>query len=557
MTLRHDLAGWTRDAIASHLGERALAALDRDIAVPARIAAGHSSQPPDCNAQTVGHSSQTALLTRLLWLGDSLTEQELALALPATFQSQGAQNSGRLPFLCPADGGADRNGKGLVSTGQLAPTTDRWRSRWQVVPVDIPQHLRPIIAEANPDSLAARTNTVWIASSHGALQGARHGENFVMGVGGASRTLAQLASYQPGTRVLDLGTGSGFHAILAALCGASATATDVSEAALQLAEFNALLNGVRLDIRSGSLFDPVRAERFDTVVSNPPFVITPPSARDGVGRLNYRDGGLEGDQLSEHVVRALAEHLYDDGRAWMLLNWEIPTGAEESDGGGDPYLPLRQWAAPNLDLHVIMRERLPVTSYIETWLADGGLRLGHPDYERSYAAWLADFDKRGITEIGLGYISAGPACTQAQPTSGRAPVAPLFLGQHLRGTPPANLHEYTEAIWHQRHLGSAEVLTLAPIASNLVEHRFYHPGEPDPWIIKFTQTNGFGEEMLATTELAGFVSVADGELTTAQITAALAEILHSDPADLAGQLLPKVVEMKRLGMLTFDDPPCE
>lgn len=507
--LRSDLAAWTRESIAVDLGERALEALNRDVAVPASLAAERGSR--------------IALLTRLFWLGETLDDDDLREALPTTIADGQPAD---LPFLEVA--------------------TDGWRSRWQIVPVDVPDHLRPMIKESNPESTAAQTDTVWIASTRGALQGNRHASDFVMGVGGASRTLASLAAYQPGQRVLDLGTGSGIHAILAALAGARVTATDISQPALELAEFNADLNGAKIDLREGSLFEPVAGERFDVIVSNPPFVITPPSARGTVGALDYRDAGFEGDQLSSEVVRGLSDHLVAAGRAWMLLNWEIAQGAD------DPYSALRDWAQPGLDLHVIMREQLPVTSYIEMWLADGGLRPGHPDYEPSYRAWLTDFDDRGVTHVGLGYVSAGPTCQSPEDAG-----APLFLGQHLRGTAPPNLHAYVESLWRQRNLTPVDLTALAPIATDVVEHRFYHPGEPDPWIIKFTQTGGFGEEILATTALAGFVSVADGELTTGQIIAALAELLSEDPATLTSQLLPKVVEMKRLGMLTFVAPHCE
>ena len=48
--------------------------------------------------------------------------------------------------------------------------------------------------------------------------------------------------------------------------------------ACELAAFNAALNGIQLDLRRGSLFEPVADERFDLVVSNPPFVIGSPGA---------------------------------------------------------------------------------------------------------------------------------------------------------------------------------------------------------------------------------------------------------------------------------------
>src|SRR5919202_4410519 len=80
---------------------------------------------------------------------------------------------------------------------------------------------------------------------------------------------------RPGAAVLDVGTGSGALAITAALCGARATAVDVSRRALMTARLNARRHGVRIRARRGDLFAAVGARRFDAIVSNPPYVPSP------------------------------------------------------------------------------------------------------------------------------------------------------------------------------------------------------------------------------------------------------------------------------------------
>src|SRR5690606_29971451 len=120
----------------------------------------------------------------------------------------------------------------------------------------------------------------------------------VLGVGGASRTLAELVVPIQVERGLDLGTGCGIQALLIARHAATVVATDISSRALAFAELNAQLNGVRnIEFRLGSLFEPVEGESFDLVISNPPFVITPRAS--GVTEYEYRDGGLIGDALVE------------------------------------------------------------------------------------------------------------------------------------------------------------------------------------------------------------------------------------------------------------------
>ncbi len=81
--------------------------------------------------------------------------------------------------------------------------------------------------------------------------------------------------------VLDVGTGSGAIALAIASERAKAriTATDLSAAALAVARENAEALGLsdRVRFLEGSLFEPVAGERFDLVVSNPPYV----AERDG------------------------------------------------------------------------------------------------------------------------------------------------------------------------------------------------------------------------------------------------------------------------------------
>ena len=88
--------------------------------------------------------------------------------------------------------------------------------------------------------------------------------------------LEQLSDRDGEASVLDVGTGSGAVALAIASerTKARITATDVSDAALEIARTNAEELGMadRIRLLSGALFEPVAGERFDLVVSNPPYV---------------------------------------------------------------------------------------------------------------------------------------------------------------------------------------------------------------------------------------------------------------------------------------------
>jgi release factor glutamine methyltransferase len=117
-----------------------------------------------------------------------------------------------------------------------------------------------------------------------------------------SRLLAACMARElrPGLRVADVCTGSGILAVLAALHGAAATAVDVSRRALLAARLNARLNGVGVRAVRGDLLAPLTGERFDLIVSNPPYV---PAAADTSVRGAARAwaGGPDGRALLDRL----------------------------------------------------------------------------------------------------------------------------------------------------------------------------------------------------------------------------------------------------------------
>jgi methylase of polypeptide subunit release factors len=154
------------------------------------------------------------------------------------------------------------------------------------------------------------------------------------------------------------------------------------------------MNGVQIDLRRGSLFDPVATERFDLVVSNPPFVIGSPAA----ARHDYRDSGMNGDGACSAVVRDVTDHLTDGGWCQLLANWEIADGDDWAAGP-------RQWVdGLGVDVWVIQRDVQDPAAYIETWLRDAGQQQSG-DYRHLYDSWLATLERRGVLGVGFGLIT--------------------------------------------------------------------------------------------------------------------------------------------------------
>ncbi len=131
-----------------------------------------------------------------------------------------------------------------------------------------------------------------------------------------ARVLDSLTPRPRVDRAVDVGTGSGIHALLAAQHARHVIATDVNPRAIAYTELNAALNGLRnVECRQGSLFEPVAGETFDLITCNAPYVVSPER------RWVYRDSEFSEDEVSERVIRAAADHLTEGGYAAMLVSW--------------------------------------------------------------------------------------------------------------------------------------------------------------------------------------------------------------------------------------------
>jgi release factor glutamine methyltransferase len=115
-------------------------------------------------------------------------------------------------------------------------------------------------------------------------------------------------------QVLDMGTGSGVCALAAARFARRVVAVDINSAAVRCAEMNALLNHreQRIEVRHGDLFTPVREERFDLILFNPPFL-------RGIPR-DDRDRAWRSNDVAERFAAGLGAHLNPGGFALVLLS---------------------------------------------------------------------------------------------------------------------------------------------------------------------------------------------------------------------------------------------
>ena len=522
-SLRADLAesGWGVEAVAALLGEAADAALRREIRLPAlravRAALAAGSAP-----------SPVAVLTALFMLGEPVPATALDAALPRT----AAASAAAIGLVGEPDGA------GYV------------RAR-----VDLRPH------EAVDDAGEVRW---WVASDLGELvTGRALAPDHVLGVGGAGLTLAGLTPRTPVHAALDLGCGCGIQTLYLLRHAEYVVATDISTRALAFTAFNAALAGVsvagapdagtesvagsesgsdsgagRLELLRGSLLEPVAGRRFDLIVSNPPFVITPPAVREaGLPLMEYRDAG---GPVLPRLVAGLGEHLEPGASAVMLGNWE-------HRGAGSWRDAVAAWLPEGLDAWVVEREVQDPVEYAAMWLRDGGLT---PDrdaetFDAALEAWIDDFEVRDVRGVGFGYLIVHRPRRPREPwrlleevtTSGQG-----VLGPHVA--------EVLEARERLAGLDDEAVADLHPLlAPDVTEERHLIPGAAEPTVILLRQGGGLGRTLRASTAVAALAGVADGELSVDQIASAVAALTGEDVTALRTEMVEATRRLVTTGFL--------
>ncbi len=217
-------------------------------------------------------------------------------------------------------------------------------------------------------------------------------DQYVMGVGASTATLANLTVRSQSQNTLDLGAGCGFHAILATSHSDKVVALDLNQRAVGYSEFNARLNNLNnIQCCAGDLFEPVQGQQFDLIVSNPPFVISPEK------EYIYRDGGMVGDGLIQKICKQAPEYLSEGGFCQILCNW-----AEIQDENWQER--LQKWFDnSDCDVLVLRLESRDAATYASTWIRHTE-KADQEHYQERFNRWMDYFKQEHISSVGAGCI---------------------------------------------------------------------------------------------------------------------------------------------------------
>ena len=537
-------SSWTIDTLEALLSADTLAALMRGSCLPALV-------------ELVGVADPAATLTRFFILGQPERASALTEALP-TLGAQGLETLGLAATIDEAEAASAlvaprasakptstsapmreraEAGEDGEASSREAPTLPTMRDPDEEASEPEPEvehdpwmralfDLRPHAA-----ALPGGDHDWWVTSDLGEAQTGRPlADDHVLGIGGATLTLLEMTVRDRVDSALDLGCGCGIQALYLATHADRVVATDLSARACALTQFNAALN------------ETVIGETFDLIVSNPPFVITPDSVRGTAGLLEYRDGGMDRDNLIRAVLREAPTYLAPGGTLQMLANWEIPASRN----------PDTQWSRRvdawleglPVDAWVVQRDVLDPARYVDMWIRDsGGQLMARADYDRAFTSWLVDFRRAGTGAIGMGFVALR-RLDEAEAASGGVRAYDLSLDGHApRGR---------DVAWALASLRAPELWEVALTrASDVREERHYVPGSPDPELLILHQGGGLGRSVPVSSAVSAVVGASDGELTVGQIASAVAMLTSVEVEDVRAEVEAPLRDLIRWGFLTY------
>ena len=162
-----------------------------------------------------------------------------------------------------------------------------------------------------------------------------------------------------------------------------------------------------------------------------------------------------------------------------------------------------------------------------------------------YATWLADFESRGVGEIGFGVI------TLHRPQTAREPWRDLVASTGSVASPmgPSVVAGIAARNRLAEHGDEGVLATAWQCAADVTEERHGRPGADDPSVILVRQGGGLGQAFRADTVLAAYLSVCDGSLTAGQALDAIATLVGASPESVRAQAVPQIRDLIADGLL--------
>jgi hypothetical protein len=208
-----------------------------------------------------------------------------------------------------------------------------------------------------------------------------------------TRLLSWFTIRRPSRRTLDFGAGCGLQAMEAAVHSQTVVATDINPKATEFALFNARLNGLdNIEFLTGDAFAPIQGRRFDLIVANPPFFITPSK------HYIFCDNNLDLDQFCRRLCKEAPDYLDEDGYFQMLCEWAQIEGEPWQDR-------LTEWLrGTGCDAWVLKATTSEPSTYAQNRFRESTPYREHED-DALFGSWMDYYRQRKVEAVHGGMIA--------------------------------------------------------------------------------------------------------------------------------------------------------
>jgi SAM-dependent methyltransferase len=324
---------------------------------------------------------------------------------------------------------------------------------------------------------------------------------FVLWPNPTSKLLSRFTIRRHSRATLDLGTGNAIQALTAASHSDQVVATDLNPRAVAYAKFSARLNGINnIECLVGDGFRPVAGRRFDLIVSNPPFFISPSD------RYLFCDNPMDLDQLCRRFVKEAPAYLNEGGYFQLLCEWALVKGQSWKER-------VSEWLEDSgCDAWVLMGHTQDPSEYAQSRISEIATPPEH-DAEL-YSNYMTYYRDRSVESIQDGIIAmrkrSGKNWILLEEVT-QIPISPF--GETILGTFGAR--DFLGA-----HASDDQMMAVKPrLSPHARLEQFFEPGQGrwKPTSLNLRLTKGFPLFIGLQPEVAGFLSGCDGNQTIGEL----------------------------------------
>ncbi|MBI1357719.1 MAG: methyltransferase [Acidobacteria bacterium] len=383
----------------------------------------------------------------------------------------------------------------LLETGLVRQADEGYRSDLLVTIFEdfyaVSDHLRELESGTNPDAVLMVNRTTW--------------------------RLGQYLLREPVEDALELGTGCGAVALLAARYCRHVVATDLNPRAIEFARFNAALNGVEnIEWLVGDVWQPVEGRKFDRIFTNPPFFISPGND------MMFCENPYELDGFCRMLVREAGDYLRDGGFYQMVFEWAGLEGQTWKDRLEEWFdgIGCDAWAGKG---YTVEADRYSLQRISET--VEGSAALEH-----RFPEWSKYFAGLGVREIHGGVMTLRKRSGENWTHLREIPEGFDNAGEPLRNR--FNSLDYAYGTDDETLLDSK------PKLADSIELRQQLKLEDGQWkltVVQLELRDGIPDRLPTDPSVLPMLAALDGRRTLREIAAAVAQQAGQDPERTAAE----------------------